>query len=157
MSAKKLLRLLLPLLLLPPAAPVHPANKVPVVTTTRHLGLGRFVAGSGGTITISPAGARSKTGGVVLLSGGTIASASFTLTETGSGKALKWTTITLPGPTTLSSGGATMTLNNFVSNPANTFLGTTQRILTVGATLAVGADQAPGDYAGTFAVTINYE
>lgn len=157
MSAIKLLRLLLPLLLLPPAALVHPADKVPVVTTTRHLALGRFVAASGGTIALTPAGVRSKTGGVVLLAGGTIASASFTLTESGNGKSLRWTTITLPGPTTLASGGATMTLNNFTSNPANTFIGTTERILTVGATLTVGPNQAPGNYAGAFSVTVNYE
>jgi hypothetical protein len=155
-SALKVRHLLAPFLVWA-ALPAFAANKVGVLTTTRNLSYGRFVAAGGGTIILSPAGVRSKTGGVVLLPGGTVASASFDLTETGTGKSLRWTTITLPSSATLSSGGATMTLSNFTSNPPNTFAGLTQTDLTVGATLAVGSNQAPGNYSGAFAVTVNYE
>lgn len=149
-------RYLFPFLLLL-ALPAHPANKTPVVTNTRILGFGKFVAAGGGTITINPAGARSKTGGVVLISGGTISSASFSLTESGSGKSLRWTTITLPGSASLSNGSTTMALSNFVSDPPNTVLGTGKTIVTVGATLTVAPNQAVGNYSGTFSVTVNYE
>jgi hypothetical protein len=148
-------RLLLPLLLL--ALPAHPANKVGNVTNTRALGFGSLVAAGGGTITISPAGARSKTGGVVLISGAAIASASYTLTESGAGKSLRWTTITLPAAAALSNGSATMALSNFVSDPPDTILGTGRTIMTVGATLTVAPNQAPGNYSGSFSVTVNYE
>jgi hypothetical protein len=145
-------------LLLWAALPAFAANKTGVLTPTANLSFGRFVAGTGGTVILTPAGARSKTGGVVLLPGGTVSAASFSLSETGTGKSLAWTTITLPSSVTLSSsGGATMTLSNFTSNPSNTFAGLTQTVLTVGATLAVGQNQAPGAYSGTVQVTVNYQ
>ena len=136
------------------ALPAHPANKAGVITNTRPLVFGKFIAAGGGTITITPLGARSKTGGVVLLNGVTATSASYTLSETGTGKALTWRNITLPGTATLSNGTATMTLSNFVSNPAATM--GTSTVLTVGATLTVAANQAPGNYTGTFSVTVDY-
>jgi hypothetical protein len=151
------IRHLLALLLVWAALPAFAANKAGVLTTTRNLSYGRLVAASGGTIVLTPAGVRSQTGGVVLLPGGTVTSASFSLTESGTGKSLNWTTITLPSSATLSSGGATMTLSSFTSNPPNTIAGLTQTVLTVGATLAVSSNQAPGNYAGSFAVTVNYE
>jgi hypothetical protein len=145
-------------LLLWAALPAFAANKVGVLTPTVNLSFGRFVAATGGTILLTPAGARSKTGGVVLLSGGTVSAASFSLTETGTGKSLAWTTITLPSTVTLNrTGGGTMTLSNFTSNPPNTFAGLTQTVLTVGATLAVSPNQAPGAYTGTVQVTVNYQ
>jgi spore coat protein U-like protein len=155
-SAIKIRHWLAPLLIWA-ALPAFAANKTGVLTPTANLSFGRFVAASGGTIILSPAAARSKTGGVVLLPGGTVSAASFSLTETGTGKSLQWTTITLPSTVTLSSGGSTMTLGNFTSNPATTFAGLTQTVLTVGATLTVGANQAPGAYSGTIQVTVNYQ
>jgi hypothetical protein len=148
-------RLLLSLLLV--ALPALPANKTGNLTNTRSLAFGKFVAAGGGTITVSPAGARSKTGAVALISGGTISSASYTLTESGAGKSLSWTTITLPATATLTNGSATMQLSNFVSDPPNTFLGTGRTIMTVGATLTVAPNQAVGNYSGSFSVTVNYQ
>lgn len=148
-------RSLLPLLLALLALPAHPANRTGVITNTRPLVFGKFIAAGGGTITITPLGARSKTGGVVLLAGVTATSASYSLTETGTGKSLTWRTISLPATATLSSGAATMTLSNFTSDPAATMVGS-GTVLTVGATLAVAANQAPGNYSGTFSVTVDY-
>jgi hypothetical protein len=150
-----LLLLLLPLL----AAPAHAANKTGNVTNTRGLSYGRFAANTGGTIIMSTAGVRSKTGGVVLMTGGTVTSAAFSLTETGSGKSLSFTTITLPTTATMTMAGgtATMTLSNFVSDPANTVLGTGKTTVLVGAKLTVAPNQAPGNYSGSFDVTVNYQ
>jgi hypothetical protein len=155
MPAKKLRGLLLPLLLL--ALPAQPATKVPNLTPTRDLALGRFVAAGGGTVVVSPAGVRTSSGGVLLLSGGTVASAAFSLTESGTGESLKWTTINLPASATLSSGGASMTLTNFTSNPSGSFTGSALTELTVGATLNVGPNQPAGNYTGSYPISVNYE
>ncbi len=110
-----------------------------------------------GTVVLTPAGARSVTGGVTLpATAGTVAAASFTVT----GTAGYTYSITLPGaPTTITSGGNTMTVDVFTSNPTptGTLTGGTST-LTVGATLNVGASQAAGVYvSGTpFTVTVNY-
>jgi hypothetical protein len=148
---------LLPLLLALPAAPLHAANKTANVTNTRALSFGRFAANTGGTIILGTAGARSKTGGVILMSGGTITSASFNLGEAGAGKSLNFTTITLPTTVSMVSNANTMTLSNFVSDPANTVLGTGKTSVLVGATLTVAPNQAAGNYSGSFVVTVNYQ
>lgn len=149
------LRRLLPLLMLL-ALPARPDNKVGIVTATRSLALGRFVAATGGTITLTPDGVRSSTGGIILLGGGSATSAAFSLTESGTGTPLTWTSITLPSSATLSSGGASMTLTNFTSNPDHRFAAGAPE-LSVGATLEVGPNQPAGNYAGAFSVSVNYE
>lgn len=149
------LRRLLPLLLLL-ALPARPDNKAGIVTATRNLALGRFIATTGGTVTISPDGVRSGSGGVILLGGASATSAAFSLTESGTGTSLTWTTITLPASATLGSGGASMTLNNFTSNPDRNVTAGVQ-LLSVGATLVVSPNQPAGNYTGTFAVSVNYE
>lgn len=154
MSAKTLRRLL-PLLMLM-ALPARPDNKIGTVTATRNLALGRFVAAAGGTITLTPDGVRSSTGGIILLAGGSATSASFSLAESGTGTPLAWTSITLPASATLTSAGASMTLTNFTSNPEHRFTAGAQD-LSVGATLQVGPNQAAGNYTGSFSVSVNYE
>jgi hypothetical protein len=154
MSAKTLRRLL-PLLMLM-ALPARPDNKTGTVTATRNLALGRFVASTGGTITLTPDGVRSSTGGVILLAGGSATSATFSLTESGTGAPLTWTSISLPPSATLTGAGASMTLTNFTSNPDHRYIAGAQD-LAVGATLQVSPDQAAGNYVGSFAVSINYE
>ncbi|MBS0027752.1 DUF4402 domain-containing protein [Chitinophaga sp. 22321] len=113
---------------------------------------------AGGTVVLTPAGVRSRTGGVTLPSTatGTVTAASFTVTGTGSYSY----SITLPSTAlTITSGSNTMTVTNFVSNPTGvgTLTAGTQT-LTVGATLNVSAAQAAGTYvSGTpFDVTVNY-
>lgn len=154
MPPKTIRSLLLPFLLL--ALPGQAADKVGSLTTASNLALGRFIAASGGTVVVDPAGVRSTTG-VIPLPGGTISAAAFNLSVTGNGKSLAWTTITLPSSATLSSGSASMTLNAFTSNPDRTFIGSALTQLTVGATLNVSPNQPGGDYTGTFLVTVNYE
>jgi hypothetical protein len=150
--------LLLPLLLFLPAAPLHAADKIGNVTNTRPLSFGRFVADTGGTITLTTVGGRSKTGGVVPIGGGTVSSASFSLTETGSGKSLNFREITIPTTAvTMSNGTSSMTISNFVSDPNTTVLGTGKTVVLVGATLTVAPNQASGTYTGSFEITVNYQ
>jgi hypothetical protein len=52
-----------------------------------------------------------------------------------------------------------MALNGFTSSPAATGMlpGGGTLAISVGATMTVGNQQAPGSYSGTFNVTINYQ
>ncbi|MDQ2736172.1 MAG: DUF4402 domain-containing protein [Pseudomonadota bacterium] len=126
------------------------------ISTVSAMSFGNFIAGSGGTITVSPGGARSQSGGVVLVGqGSTYSAASFRV----SGTSNATYTITLPVDHTvmLADGGNTMGLNGFISiPPTGTLSGSGLQTILVGATLAVGNAQAPGNYTGTFSVTVNY-
>jgi len=121
------------------------------------LSFGSFIAGSGGTITVSPAGLRSPVGGVILVGqGGGVAAAQFTVM----GTANATYSITLPASNTLElsdGNGNVMALNSFVSSPAvtGTLMGGSQ-VIRIGATLVVRPNQPPGSYAGAFNVTVNY-
>jgi len=141
-------------LLLPAAAP-----QAQTLSNNAGLSFGAFTAGSGGSIMLSSAGARSKTGGVLLVNqGGSPAAAQFTI----SGTPNAVFTISLPvdGMVLLTDGGPnTMALNGFVSSPSGTgtLSGGGTQLISVGATLTVGNLQAPGSYTGAFSVTVNYQ
>ena len=126
----------------------------------RGLDFGRFVAGTGGTITLSPGGLRSRTGGVVLLNSPDAGQAAFNLGKSGNGGSSKAVIISLPanGATRLTSGANSMAVGNFVNTPSTLLSipngGTT---LLVGATLTVAPNQAPGTYAGTFPLIVNFQ
>jgi hypothetical protein len=128
------------------------------ITLTQLTGLrfgDAFRSATAGTVVITPAGARTAIGGVTL---GTLlptGAATFTVTGTPSGSfgVTLPTSVTLTGP-----ASATMTATTFTSSPSGTgTLSTAGTLpLAVGATLNVAANQTPGDYAGTFAVTVTY-
>ncbi len=137
---------------------------------TADLDFGTLIAGTtAGTVTVSTAGVRSVTGGVTA-AGGTVSAASFA----GFGRRTQQVIIRFGAPSILItrvSGTQTMTVNNFTVNPVGgsglTQLGNSGRHrissatglfdFTVGARLNVGANAAPGDYVGTFNVTVNYQ
>lgn len=127
------------------------------LSNTRGLDFGRFVAGSGGTVIVSPAGLRSRTGAVVLLTSPNATSASFTASRTSGNKTAVIISLPANGSTRLSSGANSMAVNSFVSTPASTGSVQTPMTLSVGATLTVGPNQAPGTYTGSFTVTVNYQ
>ena len=111
----------------------------------------------GATVQVTTAGAASVTAGAAVLTGATSADA-FTVTGEGG---MSYT-ISLPATITLTSGGNNMTVNNVVSNPATPATlpagpGSVTQTLNVGGDLVVGASQAPGTYAGTYTVTVNYQ
>lgn len=137
-------------------------HQIPVtalfLSNTRGLEFGAFAAGSGGSVVIAPAGTRSATGDVVLISSNTGAAAQFSI----SGDVDFTYSITLPadGTVTLSDGaGHSMNVNSFTSSPLLTGqlnpAGSQQ--LAVGATLNVGSNQPAGGYSGGFIVTVNYD
>ena len=66
--------------------------------------------------------------------------------------------ITLPSSVNISNGaGGTMAVNNFTGSKASGTLTAGADDFTVGGTLAVAANQASGEYTGTFAVTVEYQ
>lgn len=120
------------------------------------LGFGKFAAGAGGTVTISPNGARSRSGGVMLVPSASGSAAQFGV----SGEPSTSYAVTLPanGTVALVSGDYTMAVNGFASSPnavGQFSLGGAQTLL-IGATLSVGANQPPGSYAGSFNISIDY-
>lgn len=122
-----------------------------------NLSFGSFIAGSGGTISVSAAGARSSTGGVLPLGQGSgVAAAQFNV----SGTANASYTITLPANNTVvlvDAAANTMALSSFVANPpTGTLSAGGSQSIRVGATLIVGNAQPSGSYSGSFNVTVNY-
>ncbi len=112
-----------------------------------------------GTIVLTPASARSATGGVTFLpsNAGTITAASFTV----NGLADATYSITLPATATvISNAGNDMTVDSWTSDPTptGTLSGAGNQVLNVGATLNVPASSVAGVYTSTtpFNVPVNY-
>jgi Domain of unknown function (DUF4402) len=142
------------------------SNLIFMWITNNNTGMtfGSLAAGTGGTVTVSPAGVRTKTGGVVLVTSGAGSAASFTVhgfTLPLNPNHTHTYSITLPanGTVALSGPGPAMAVNNFVSSPpaggstGTLAVGTVTQTLDVGATLTVAAGQTPGNYSGTFTIT----
>ena len=113
-----------------------------------------FASSTAGTLTLAPASTRSVTGGASMAATGTPLAAQFTV----GGKKNATYGITFSSPVVLSAlGGATMPVSAFTPSAGSGLLDATgAQIFTVGATLAVGANQVDGDYSGTFSVTVTY-
>jgi hypothetical protein len=130
------------------------------MSNTRGLDFGRFVAGTGGTVTVSATGARSRTGGVILLNSPTAGPATFTVSKSSNGGSNKAVILSLPsnGSTRLTGPSSSMVLNSFLNSPASlTGVTTTGTTLSVGATLTVAANQPPGSYSGSIPVIVNFQ
>lgn len=131
-----------------------------------NLDFGQVIRSStAGTVTIAPNGTRTKTGGVTLVGTG-FQAAEFAGMGTNNQRvdvSLGANFINVTGP------GAPMRVHTFVIGSTPTaILTTTPRrfrinsptgifIFPVGATLDVGANQAPGTYTGTWSITLNYQ
>ncbi len=125
---------------------------------TQGLSFGSFVAGTGGSITISPSGGRTRMGGVVLVGqGAAYSAAQFKIT--GAPGSVYLITLPADGTAQVTSGSDSMALDAFVSDPSGSGIlpPTGMQVLRVGARLTVGSNQAPGQYQGTFSVTVNYQ
>lgn len=123
------------------------------ITKDSDLSFGTVVpSAAAGTVVVSTAGTRSVTGGVTEL-GGTISAAEYTVAGYGNSAF----SITLPATVSLTGTGDPMTAGTFNhdlgGSPA---LSSGSASFAVGATLNVGANQAPGAYSGTFDVTVAY-
>lgn len=132
------------------------------------LSFGSFVANTGGTVTV-PATAsplRTKTGGIILLAVPAPTSARCSVyVDTNASPNPAYPVsyhVTLPpdGAVQLSTaGGANMAVNQFVATttPTNTIpSAASPGTVRIGATLTVGANQAPGNYTGVFQLTIDW-
>jgi hypothetical protein len=150
MTGRKLDAGLLVLLLAPALARAQLST-----TSIRPLEFGKFIAGSGGTVSIAPGGMRS-TAGVLPLPSPT-SSADFLLQDTNSDNTSKQVLVELPpnGTVVLTSGGNSMALTGFSSNlPSPARLTGGSMSLSVVASLVVGPNQPPGNYNGFIPVTV---
>lgn len=131
-----------------------------------NLEFGAVVRGTtAGTVTITPTGTRAQTGGVTLINGGGHKPALFA----GQGTFLQRVEISLGASSiSLTGPGAPMVVRDFVLGSTPTAVLTTTPLsfriaalngvfsFPVGATLEVGANQAPGVYSGNWSITLNY-
>jgi hypothetical protein len=125
------------------------------IVTTGTLGFGQVISGLGaGAVTVTPLGGRTASGGAVLGSSVTVSAASFTIT----GEPSTAYGLVLPGSVTLTSGGQSMTVDEFTSSPAGSGVldATGSQQVGLGARLQVSASQQTGSYTGTFNITVAY-
>jgi hypothetical protein len=134
---------------------------VPIaIAKTADLTFGKLAAGgTAGSVTVSPNGARSFSGGTTT-GGGTSSAAQFNVT----GEPGLTYSITLGG-TQLTSGANNLAFTTVSDTTASsittgnvtsgTLTGGAQSIF-VGGTLTVGANQAPGAYSGSVTATVDY-
>jgi len=130
------------------------------LVNTRGIDFGRFVAGTGGTVVLSPTGARTRTGGVILLTSPSAGPATFNVSRSSNGGGNKAVIISLPanGSTRLTSGSNSMAVNAFNNSPATlTTVSVAGTALSVGATLTVAANQPAGAYSGSFPLIVNFQ
>jgi hypothetical protein len=136
-----------------------PALAQQSLVPTRSLEFGSFIAGAGGAITVSPGGARTRSGQVALLPS-TASAASLTFRDPDPARASNACIISLPpdGSVSLTSATATMALTGFTSSPSGTgaMSGGTMQV-AVGATLNVGPSQPRGNYSGAIPITVEYQ
>ena len=121
------------------------------LTNTTDLQFGTIVSSpTASTVVVSTAGVRNCGAGLVC--SGASTAAGFLVTGT-SGQVV---TVSVPATVTLSSGTNSM-LSTLNASAATLTLAANAGAFSVGGILAVGADQADGDYAGTFNVTADYQ
>ncbi len=123
-----------------------------------NLAFGHIIPGTGGTVTITPAGASSSTGTVVLTNQITKSAAKFKVT----GDIGNTYTITLPVGSvnitnTTGSVGETMAVGTFTkTTTAGALDASGQEVFNVGGTLTVASGQVAGVYQGTFPISVAY-
>ncbi|MDB5745841.1 MAG: hypothetical protein JWP72_689 [Massilia sp.] len=126
------------------------------IAKSADLAFGSFAAGAtGGTVTVTPGGARSKVGDVTLMTGAG-AAAQFNV----SGQAgLTYSIVLAATPLNREGGGGTMTLTPVSDLTSGLLAGTGAagiQSFFVGGDLTVGANQAPGEYLGSVTATVEY-
>lgn len=130
-----------------------------------NLDFGSLIPGTtAGTVTMDPTGARTATNGIVLVGGGNSPA-----TFSGQGTFNQRVDISLGANSIFINGpGAPMRVRTFVIGSTPTAVLTTAPLrfriaaangiftFPIGATLEVGANQAPGKYTGNWSITLNY-
>lgn len=134
-------------------APISISN-----TGSTNLDFGTIIRSSvAGTVTVTPAGQRTFTGGVSVLSSSLFTAAPFSV----SGENSAGFNLTLPDnddvKMTRTGGTEKMKVTNFTHNSGLVLSSSGTATFSVGATLNLDADQVAGDYTGSFNVTIAYQ
>lgn len=124
-----------------------------IALTGTNMSFGIIVpTAAAGSVILAPDGGTTLSN-VTLVPSGTVTAAQFTV----SGNASTTYTIDLPVSVTLTNGAVNMTVDTFTTDALGSLSGAGTEALNVGATLGVGANQAPGNYTGpAFTVTVNY-
>lgn len=115
------------------------------------LNFGTFQPGSGGTVTVSPAGVGSTGGGVTFVTGSTVG----TDRLIASGDPNRLISISTAGGT-VSTGLASMSFTTTPNLTAGFLPAAGAGYFTVGGTLTVSGTQLPGTYVGSYLVTVTY-
>ena len=136
---------------------MHAAAEAPLtVVRTGDLAFGRFVAGTGGTVTVTANGNAVSAGDVFIPTSSTASPATFAV----SGEPDFVFALTLPGDqqVALTSNTGSMALTNFTSagGPTGQLNSVGAQSLSIGATLNVGSGQPPGAYSGSFSILVEY-
>lgn len=140
-------------------AVILPALTLDVMTTTNtSLNFGTIAPNGAGTVVLAATSAATASCSTNLICTGASNSVGFDVTG-GKGSLVA---VTIPaGGTTLSGGGDTMTVNTFTTDadPAGITLDATTGAASfyVGGTLHVKSGQLPGNYSGTFNVSVAYQ
>jgi hypothetical protein len=150
MATSRVIRALLLAALLPAASTFAKVT----VTSSSALVFGKFAATTAGTITVSPTGARSRTGGVMLLTS-TASAAAFSVSDNLTHDTSCSIALPADNSVSLSSGANQMQLKAFTSNPSGVGpLSGGALQVTVGATMTVNANQPKGNYSGSIQITV---
>ena len=127
------------------------------ITKNQDLSFGSITpsASADGTMTLSPNGVVSTTGGVTSRSGSGYSPAAYTISGV---PAATFSVTIAPTTVTLSGPGGPLIVSDFALNQATpiTLDASGLAFFNVGATLYVNAGQLPGNYTGTFDVTVAY-
>lgn len=110
-----------------------------------------------GAVTVTADGTRTSSGGVSVLTSSDFSAAPFGVTGDNSAAF----SITLPANGTVeltrSGGSEKMAVDDFTHNSTLTLSTSGTATFNVGATLTVNEDQVPGEYTGSFSVTVAYQ
>lgn len=116
-----------------------------------NMNFGSIVAGTAGTVVLTPLNVRSS-GTLALVAIGTVSAAHFTI----GGTIGQTYTVTLPSSVTVTNGANSMTVDNFSKNSAGTLAAATETF-GVGATLNVVGTEPAGTYtSAAFDVRVDY-
>lgn len=141
------------------------------IVRTQDLWFGDLMSpAAAGTVTVSPAGARTSSAAITV-AGGVVSAASFTVNENANGNPKFWVQLPVSATITRAGGGATMSVSNFTANVNANCISTSGAtppgplgqcpnsnngfVLNVGGQLNVGAAQMQGAYSGLFNVTVH--
>ncbi len=131
--------------------------QVPIsITKMSDLNFGTMIATPlAGRVTVDPFGVRTATGGVVLANTSVfgVSAAGFQV----NGEPNTTFSLLLPITAQMTYGAYSMLVDGFITDGAPYKLSVNGgQHLSVGASLSVGANQAPGLYSGSFTVTVAY-